>query len=51
MAKSKKTKIVMSARTPHASAHPTSKHVVSKGGAKGKIKNGKSFGKKVMVKC
>ena len=47
----KKTKIVMSARTPHHTAHPHSKHISVSKTAKGKIHNGKSFGGKVKVKC
>lgn len=45
MAKSKKTKIVMSARTKKITHNPSSKHVAAKG------RGGKSRAKKVMVKC
>lgn len=45
MAKHKKTKLVMSARTTKSSHNPSSKHVVKKG------RGAKSKAKRVMVKC
>lgn len=45
MAKSKKTKIVMSASTKKINHHPSSRHVASKG------KGGKVKARKIQVKC
>jgi hypothetical protein len=45
MVKHKKTKLVMSASTKVMAHHPSSKHVIEKGG-----KRGKRSSKKVMVK-